>query len=46
VATCGHLNTVVGDAVRKIREQAGHLRTTAAQYVDMDKNAQTQVTVK
>ena len=45
VATCGHLNSCIADTVRQIREQAEHLRRSAAEYTELDSQAQTQVTL-
>jgi Excreted virulence factor EspC, type VII ESX diderm len=45
IATCGHLHSCVGDAVRKLREQADHLDETADRYTEHDRLASRQVTV-
>jgi hypothetical protein len=46
VATCGHLNSCIADTVRRMREQAQQLRRTAAEYTELDHQAQTDVTVR
>jgi hypothetical protein len=45
IATCGHLNSCVGDMVREMREQADHLDQTADRYSEHDALASKQVTV-
>jgi hypothetical protein len=45
MATCGHLNSSVAETVRQIREQANQLRRSAAEYSDLDSQAQKQVTI-
>jgi len=45
IATCGHLNSCVGDMVREMREQADHLDETAERYDEHDQLASRQVTV-
>jgi hypothetical protein len=45
VATCGHLNRCVAKTVADMRAQVAYLRRTAAEYTDMARRGQTQVTL-
>jgi hypothetical protein len=44
-ATCGQLNSCVGDTVRNMRGQAAEFRKTAATYKALADNEQTLVTL-
>jgi len=45
VATCNHLNSCIADTVRQMRDQARQFRQTANLYTELDRQAQTDVTV-